>query len=98
MKKMLLGFVARNWNNKPLRKDMDNPQNRDEAVRLMPLVIQYLTLHGGCDLQQLYVGLDCNDLPLYLAVDALVHNGVIKSNGMVYLHEFESHHDYHYSL
>jgi len=67
------------WSEKSFTIDMGRPQLREEAKSLVPKVMAYLEARSGKDvsLQTLYKELDVNDIPLYMALHALVRGGLI---------------------
>ena len=67
------------WREQALPIDMGRPSNRKEAKEIVPKVLTYLRAHPGkkVSLQTLYTELDVNDIPLYLALHALVKGGLV---------------------
>jgi hypothetical protein len=68
------------WTERDFQVDMGRPEFREEAKTIVPKVMAYLKAHQGkkVSLQTLYMELDVNDLPLYLALHALVKGGYIQ--------------------
>jgi hypothetical protein len=68
------------WGEDDFRSDASNPANLKEAKEIVPQVMEYLKARRGkkISLQELYMGLGCNDQPLYLALHALVKGGRIQ--------------------
>jgi hypothetical protein len=68
------------WAERDFQVDMGRPALREEAKTIVPKVMAYLKAHPGkkVSLQTLYMELDVNDLPLYLALHALVKGGYIQ--------------------
>lgn len=67
------------WKAQAFVAEAKKPSNMAEAQQIAPRVVEYLEAHQGkkVSLQELYMELDCNDIPLYLALHALVKRGLI---------------------
>jgi hypothetical protein len=67
------------WSRGALVRDLEHPGNIEEAKSLVPRVLNYLNAHHGkpVSLHDLYMNLDCNDIPLYLALHGLVKSGLV---------------------
>jgi hypothetical protein len=65
------------WAEQAFQSDMSKPSFVAEAKKIVPQVMEYLEAHHGrrVSLQELYHELDCNDIPLYMALHALVKSG-----------------------
>jgi hypothetical protein len=68
------------WRDRSFQVDMGRPELREEAKTIVPQVMAYLKARPGkkISLQALYMELEVNDLPLYLALHALVKGGLIQ--------------------
>lgn len=68
------------WRAQAFESDMGRPALRKEAKEIIPKVLAYLRSRPGkkVSLHTLYMDLDVNDVPLYMALHALVKGGLVQ--------------------
>jgi len=68
------------WRAMAFEADMGRPALRQEAKEIVPKVMAYLRSRPGkkVSLQNIYMDLEVNDIPLYMALHALVKGGAIQ--------------------
>lgn len=79
----LTGSEEDPWQDRDLNHDvkfLKDPSVLEEAKLIIPRVLVYLKSNPGqkVSLHTLYMDLECNDIPLYLALHALVKSGKIQ--------------------
>jgi hypothetical protein len=67
------------WAERDFQIDIGRPKLREEAKKIVPQILAFLKARSGkkISLQKLYMELEVNDIPLYLALHALVKGGLI---------------------
>jgi hypothetical protein len=87
-----------NFNKEAFMRDLSYSNNKEEAVKLVPQVLHALYLASSpVSLQELYIGLNCGDIHLYLCLHALIQKGYIVGTPP-YQYGMKSHDNMVYSI
>ena len=78
------------------KRDEQAFDNKEDALRIKPLILDYIRKNPNCSMQDIYSDLEVGDLSMYIAIHYLLEEGVIKGEDIYANDEFLYHTDFHY--